>query len=213
MAKKSVIGLFGYGAAALLSAALTYACKDNINYYVNTARFCNAAHQAGFVSKEQSFNLSIVWEKNDDGYLETYIEQNGAKYEILSRADGIMVGDAYHNWNNFGAAEKKNVISSEIRNAGSQELDSFVSTRDILYLLDKIPNKTSNEIIDGFVKTRSKEDLFAMLNSIDYENLWDAIPKEKKKEILIDNIKNSTKRSFEDLKIMLRGFWGDNIGY
>lgn len=213
MAKKIIKALLGYGAAVLLSAGLTYSYNDNIGYYVNTAKFYNAAHEDGFVSKEQSFKLRIARGKNDNGNLETYIEQNGAKYEIFSRPDGIIAGDAYHNWNNLSEAEKKNVISSEIRNADSQKLDSLVDANDMLYLLDKMPEKTRNEIINGFVKTRSKEDLFAMLNSIDYKNLWDAIPKEKKKDMLLNNIKASTKRSLEDMKVVLRSFWGGNFDY
>ena len=204
--KKKIGGkILRYGAIGIMATFLGCKPVDKVGYYANTARFYNAESQAGFVSKEQSFNIGIERKKNDRGNLETYVRLNDVKYEALYRKEGLVLGDAAYNWSNFSDGEKKDVIMKEIYN-NKAKIGEMIDEKDCLYILENMPKETRENVMASAVGSMKEDEIMGILSRIDYGVLWDSIPREKKKELLIRNLKSSTRKSIEDIKMLLHGF-------
>ena len=208
MIKKGVKALLKYGAVALLSASISYKTAGRIDYFANTIKFWNAANENGFLPKEQAFNLRISHERNSSSNLETYIESNGVKYEVFSRPDGIIAGDAYHNWENFTDEEKKKVLFVEVKNSSPEKLEEIFNKDSFSHVLSRMPQESRVDIIREYINSVPSSELKSIASGVDYEILWNSIPKEVKKEMLMKNLRASTRRSLDDIKNMAKDFFG-----
>ncbi|MBS3108831.1 hypothetical protein J4409_03080 [Candidatus Woesearchaeota archaeon] len=208
MTKRVLRTITKYASVALLSSVIAYKANDKIEYLVNTARFYNSVNEPGFLSKDQTFNLEIVNEKNNKNNLETYLKLNDIKYEVYSRDNGLILSDAFHNWGNFNDEEKKGLIYTELKNSSQEKLESMLNKDIFLDMIRKISPELRIQLVDSYLNTAEKDELRAILSNTDYEELWHSIPNEIKKEMLLKNLKSSTKKSMQELKGLLRNFWG-----
>ena len=204
--------LLKYASVAVLSSIITYNCSHAISYGISTIKFCNSASEKGFVPKDQAFSIRIANERSRNKNLETYLKLNDVKYEVFSRDNGLILGDARHNWSNFSDEEKKNVIASELYNSNKEKLGLLLNKDACLYILLNMPQKKRVEIINEFAKSIGNDELAAILGNLDHKALWDSIPNEIKKELLLKNLNTSTKKTVDEIKNLMKGFWWDYHG-
>ncbi len=213
MQRKNTMTILKYAAVAAFSSFITHNCSNTISYYANTIKFCNLSSENGFVSKDQAFLTKMVHEKNSKGNIESYLQLDDIKYEICARENGLILGDAKHNWNNFNDEEKKDLITLELYNADQEKLEKFLGADAYISIFKKVSGKKRAEIINEIAKTMEKDELESVLSKMDGQMLWDSIPNEAKREILLKNLNISTKKTLDEIKGMMKGFWVEHYGY
>ena len=213
MPMKHITHLLKYASVAVIASFITHGCNNHISYCTKTARCFNSASEPGFVSKDQAFSLKLLYEKSRSNNLETYLELNGVKYELFSRGNGLMLGDANYNWANFSDEEKKKAIAFELLNREPKALENLVDNSAYIHILKTLPKRRKAEIISEFASSLGKNELVFILGDIDYRALWESIPNEAKKEMLLENLNSSTKKTVEEIKSLLRGLWVDYYGH
>ena len=105
-----LLGLFKFSLITLLIGSLTYMNYGRIKSMINKFRYSGIEAEIGYVSKDIALNSKIIHEKNSYGNLETYLLTEKSKLPVLARENGLMVGYADYNWDNFTNQEKLDLM-------------------------------------------------------------------------------------------------------